>query len=266
VLDQGPGLFPDAYPMRHAAFYFGWYAENVSGPFPRPDFRFEPGAVAVHIHSFSAATLRDPHKNWCAPLLAAGAAATLGNVYEPFLDFTPHLDIFFDRLLSGFNFAESSYMSERALSWMTTCIGDPLYRPFPALAFEKKGSHDEWTAYHDGAVEWFKDRAAGATALKNSARTLHSGMIYEGLGLLELTANGRAEALAAFDEARQTYKSSDDEVRVAVHEIGLLESMSRGPDALALAKKEIEAHPKLPSGEVLRMLEPKAGGGSGGSH
>ena len=54
VLDNGPGLFPEAYPMTRAALYFGWYAENISGPFVRPDFRFARGAVAVHIHSFSA--------------------------------------------------------------------------------------------------------------------------------------------------------------------------------------------------------------------
>ena len=262
VLDQGPGLYPDAYPMRHAAFYFGWYAENVTGPFLQPDFHFDPGAVAVHIHSFSAASLKDPRKNWCAPLLAAGAAATLGNVFEPFLDYTPHLDIFFDRLSSGFTFAESAYMSERGLSWMTTCLGDPLYRPFPALAVLNKGSRDEWSAYHDGALAWYKDRTGGEAALKESGRALHSGLVFEGLGLLELTVNGRAEALEAFGEARKWYKNPDDLVRVAIHEIGLLQGLSRPADSLALARKEIEAFPKLRAVEVLRLLEPKAAPGA----
>ena len=36
-----------------------------------------------YIHSFSADTVRDPLRHWVGPLLAAGAAVTLGNVYEP---------------------------------------------------------------------------------------------------------------------------------------------------------------------------------------
>ena len=259
VLDTGPALFPESYPMRHAAFYFGWYAENVSGPFQRPEFRFEPGAVAVHIHSFSASTLRDPLKNWCAPLLTAGAAATLGNVYEPYLDLTPHLDIFFDRLRAGFTFAESAYMSERVLSWMTTYVGDPLYRPFPALPEAvRPDSDDEWALYADGVDKWCTNQAAGRTALKRSGQKLHSGVIFEGLGLLELAINNRDEALADFHEARKYYKDPADAVRVAVHEIGTLHSLNRGAEAVALARSEIAAFPAVPSVEVLKMIEPDA--------
>ena len=52
ILDNGPLLFPEAYPMSRAALYYGWYTASVEGPFVRPDFRFQRGAVAVHIHSF----------------------------------------------------------------------------------------------------------------------------------------------------------------------------------------------------------------------
>ena len=54
--------------MSDCALYYGWYADGVVGPFAQPSFRFMPGAVAVHIHSFSASTLRDPNANWVAPL------------------------------------------------------------------------------------------------------------------------------------------------------------------------------------------------------
>ncbi len=306
VLDQGPGLYPNTYPMRHAAFYFGWYSESVSGPFLQPDFHFEPGAIAVHIHSFSASTLRDPQRNWCAPLLAAGAAATVGNVYEPYLDLTPHLDILFERLRSGFTFAESAYMSEKVLSWMTTFIGDPLYRPFPSLPGRiHGGTSDEWSAYHDGAVKWYEDRAAGEEALMQAGRalhsgviferlglldlmvsaraealeafeqarkyrtaggealvqagrTLHSGVIFEGLGLLDLTVNARTEALDAFEQARKFYRSPDDILRVAIHQIGVLQGLKRNTESLALARKQIEAFPKSRGIDVVKMLEPTA--------
>jgi hypothetical protein len=51
ILDNGEGLFPVAYPMRNASLYFGWYAENVTGPMVRPDFRFRAGAI-VRAHPF----------------------------------------------------------------------------------------------------------------------------------------------------------------------------------------------------------------------
>ena len=54
VYDDLPAVFPDGYPITDCSLYYGWYAGGVTGPFARPDFRFLPGAVAVHIHSFSA--------------------------------------------------------------------------------------------------------------------------------------------------------------------------------------------------------------------
>jgi hypothetical protein len=90
-----------------------------------------------------------------APLLEKGAAASLGNVYEPYLELTPHLDIFNDRLLHGFTFAESAYMATRTLSWMTVAVGDPLYRPYAAwLQVDAKPggkTTDEWKMYRDFA-------------------------------------------------------------------------------------------------------------------
>src|SRR4051812_41880021 len=33
IYDDSPAIFPDGYPMTDCALYFGWYAENISGPF-----------------------------------------------------------------------------------------------------------------------------------------------------------------------------------------------------------------------------------------
>jgi uncharacterized protein (TIGR03790 family) len=130
VLDLREPLWPDTYPMEHAALYFGWYAEHVEGPFLRDDFQFQPGAIACHIHSTSALSLKRTGRFWAAPLLHKGAAATMGAVSEPFLTYTPDLSIFAERLLAGHNFGEAAYMSQSVLSWQITFIGDPLYRPF----------------------------------------------------------------------------------------------------------------------------------------
>lgn len=139
IRETTTGTFPADTPFDEAAFYLGWYAHNVNGPFANPGFSFLPGAVAVHLHSYSAAQLRDPAKNWCAPLLARGAAATLGNVYEPLLGFTHYFDLFTIALLNGENFADAAWFSIPVLSWQGLALGDPLYRPFPV---PRKSSED----------------------------------------------------------------------------------------------------------------------------
>jgi len=256
VLDNGPSLFPQSYPMTRAALYFGWYSEHLSGPFVRPDFRLARGAIAVHIHSFSAATLRDPLRHWAGPLVAAGAAATLGNVYEPYLALTPHLDVFHDRLRAGLTFGESAYMAQRVLSWMTTCVGDPLYRPFKGAAeLEELPLTGEWADYRKDARLWFStERATGEEVLRADAKRNRSGVIMEGLGLLQLTVNDRDAALVSFPQAREYYGKGDDAMRVAVHEIIQLRTAGRVADAKALAQKMIAAAPNSPAVDLLRAL------------
>jgi uncharacterized protein (TIGR03790 family) len=258
ILDNGEGLYPDAYPMRYPALYYGWYTGNAAGPFVLRDFHLTRGAVAIHIHSFSAATLRSVTSNWCGPLLAAGATATFGNVYEPYLAFTPQIDIFNERLLDGFTFAESAWMASRVTSWQTTVIGDPLYRPFNFINdVSAKTGATEWDAYREASGLWYrKDHASGEAALRAAAKRFKSGVIWEGLGLLELTLpDARLEALAAFREARKAYKAPDDIVRAGIHEIILLKGMNRHGEALSLVDTLTRTYRRTRAIEVLRMLQ-----------
>jgi uncharacterized protein (TIGR03790 family) len=252
ILDNGPALFPPAYPMRNAAIYLGWYAEHVTGPFARESFRFTPGAVALHLHSFSAVTLRDKTQNWCAPLLAAGAAATLGNVYEPYLGLTPQPDIFAQRLREGFTFAEAGYMSQRALSWMTTFVGDPLYRPFANLVPDPK---NPWDAYRAGVRTWLeKSRAAGETAMRDAAKRLKSGIVSECTGLLELSGNDQNAAIEAFRQARAAYDQADDRVRVAIHESGAIAAEKGTADAGRFLREQASTNGASDSAGLLTEL------------
>jgi uncharacterized protein (TIGR03790 family) len=112
------------------AVYMGWYADHVEGPFLLPGFRFPPGAIAIHIHSFSARSLRDADRGWTAPFVARGVAATVGNVHEPFLGYTHYLDLLSFGLLTEMNWGDAAYFSLPALSWQNITLGDPLYEPF----------------------------------------------------------------------------------------------------------------------------------------
>lgn len=124
------GTFPATARFDAPAIYFGWYAANANGPFGLPGFRFAPGAIAVHIHSFSAHTLRSDRSGWCGPLIARGAAATTGAVFEPYLGFMHHLDELLEALARGDRLGDAAYFSLPVLSWQNVLIGDPLYRPF----------------------------------------------------------------------------------------------------------------------------------------
>jgi uncharacterized protein (TIGR03790 family) len=111
-------------------FYFGWYAENLNGPFAVDGFTFPPGAVAIHIHSYSAQTLHSDTQGWCGPLVARGVTATVGNVFEPYLGYTHWPYLLLRALSQGRTFGDAVYYALPKLSWQEVAIGDPLYRPF----------------------------------------------------------------------------------------------------------------------------------------
>ena len=259
ILDNGGPMFPDGYPMRHAALYYGWYSADIAGPLARPGFAFQQGAIAAHIHSFSAATLRNPRKGWVAPLLDRGAAATLGNVYEPLLALTADLEIFQKRLGEGFTFAEAGYASLRGLSWMTVFVGDPLYRPFPSfLEAERQpqGAPAEWVACRDGLRAWQGGKTEeGRELLSGAGKRLRAGAPFETLGLLEAAARRLEAAFAAFAEARKYYDHNEDVLRTWIHQVNLLRFNARKQEALKETRRLIKKYPAEPATAVLRMIE-----------
>jgi uncharacterized protein (TIGR03790 family) len=127
VLDTGPSLFQPGQ-CKDAALYCGWYSlsKYVDA------FEWKPGAVAYHLASAEATTLRDPASQaWCKRLLEDGVCATIGPVYEPYLIAFPRPEEFFALLLQGdLTLVECYYRTQPFNSWMMTLIGDPLYRPF----------------------------------------------------------------------------------------------------------------------------------------
>ncbi|MEI8234207.1 MAG: TIGR03790 family protein [Verrucomicrobiota bacterium] len=258
VLDTAPAVFPAHYPMTRAALYLGWYAGEIEGALAAPGFRFVPGAVAVHLHSFSGGSLRAPLRGWCAPLLERGAAATLGNVYEPYLTLTPHLDLFESQLCGGASFADAAYAAQPVLSWMTTFIGDPLYRPFAARLAGAKAPREaaEYALFADGAARWHAgNRAGGEAWLQGRGKALQSGVLFEGLGLLQAGAGDADAALASWAQARQSYREDADRLRCAVHAATLLRARQKNAQALALVREQIARNPQADAAECLRAIE-----------
>ena len=214
IFDNLPSTLGEDFPVTDAAVYFGWYAGDVTGPFARQDFQFKPGAIAVHLHSYSASTLRSTTNNWCAPLIARGAAATLGNVYEPYLSLTANLDVFQDRLMSGLTLAESAYMSMRALSWMGVVIGDPLYRPYTVwneFYDPRNRSPNPWRRFRSITLNARGNILDAVVPLHEAARETGDGMFLEALGVAQFDARNASASVGSFRDALAL--TSNPEVR-----------------------------------------------------
>jgi hypothetical protein len=180
-------------------------------------------------------------------------------VYEPYLALTPNLDVFADRLRNGFSFAESGYAAEPVLSWMTTFVGDPLYRPFPVFDGQQEGGTTkpaiEYAAYRKGARAWYeKGRAEGQKELEASARALHSGIVWEGLGLLQWSIPADEAALDSFREAEKCYGQTEDGMRTALHQAEILKSEDKSGAARALTYRALERYKDFHGVALLRQM------------
>ena len=122
--------------------YFGWYSGSVDGPFTNYQFSFPTGAIALHIHSFSASTLRDGRKGWVSPLITRGVTGTFGNTSEPYLFFTHHPHLVMEALIKGLSLGQAAVYAHPGLSWASLYIGDPLYQPPIKLTVPSKNEYD----------------------------------------------------------------------------------------------------------------------------
>ncbi|MDP0499141.1 MAG: TIGR03790 family protein [Verrucomicrobiota bacterium JB022] len=191
--------------MPPIAIYFGWYAQNVTGMFEQPGFRFAPGAIAAHLHSFSAQSIRGKDK-WVGPLLERGASAVVGNTSEPYLTYTHNFDLLLEALARGATFGDAAYYSYPVLSWQGVAIGDPLYRPFQVplaaqvAAVEAKRERD-WNELDAYVLvrEVNRLRNVGESGDANRlgrrvAEAVPLPMVLRALGTLAMRANEEGEA------------------------------------------------------------------------
>ncbi|MEJ6643522.1 MAG: TIGR03790 family protein [Akkermansiaceae bacterium] len=234
VVERTKDTFVTNYPMTDAAIYFGWYTFHRNGPFLNPAMKFKKGAIAVHLHSFSAEQLTNPARNWSAALIDRGAAATLGNTWEPYLQVSHQFDIFYDRLLKGYSLIEAGSMSMNALSWQNIIIGDPLYRPYKMAAEKTQdfSSDLEFKALRYARAKW-SDPTERYQELVKAADRMKSGTIYEALGYQSLELGNNEPAIEAFKKAGQLFTTPADQLRQLLN---LVEIERRRKDSAAALK------------------------------
>jgi uncharacterized protein (TIGR03790 family) len=251
--DDDPNVIPPTDPLNRVAIYLGWYRDGAYGPWVTPPDRFVRGAIAYHLHSSSAWTVRSATAGWVGPLIAHGAAATMGCVYEPYLNLTPHVDIFAQRMLAGDYFAEAAYACQLGLSWMVTVVGDPLYRPFevplPTALAEAGGPESpqyDWLLLQDFQRKLNAGQIADTPENLERYLNIRGAVAQEELGdhLLRLEdPRGVPWAEVAYQRADTLYRDPIDRVRIGLKLAQLYSNHAQGDRAQAELKSLRETYP-----------------------
>jgi uncharacterized protein (TIGR03790 family) len=269
LVDTNGATFPADFPMSQIAVYMGWYAENACGPFAEPKVEFMPGAFAYHLHSFSASTIRSTTSRWVGPLLAKGATATMGCVDEPYLAGTPDVAVFAARFFyQGLSFAEAACASQPVLSWQTTVVGDPLYRP---ITKNPDLQHQELLAQKSKFAEWSwlrlinmnlangKSPAEIVALLEQLPVRKQSSILSERLGDLYAEQGKPASSVHAYKEALNLNPSPQQRIRVTLELGEKLRALDKEEEAYDFYTALLKESPDYPNKrDIVQRLLPLA--------
>ncbi len=272
AVDNNPATFPADFPMSQIAIYCGWYDGNVSGPFTLPKVEFMPGAFAYHLHSFSAATIRSTNEFWVGPLLAKGATCTMGCVNEPYLVLTPNFAAFLARWIGGgFTFGEAAWAAQPALSWQTTVVGDPLYRPFgkppPQIHAElahRRSPLIEWSYLRLVNLDLVRGMSIAELVpfLESLEVTAQSAVLTEKLADFFQQQGKPSSAIETYQRALRLHPSPEQGIRIRLTLAEKLLAQHREADAIENYEqllKEAPGYPGRPAIEAkLAVLKQKS--------
>lgn len=256
VVDERQSTFRRGYPMSQIAVYAGWYREHVDGPFLNRTVEFMPGALAYHLHSFSAASLRTTDRHWVGTLMEKGATLSLGTVYEPYLGGTPDIGLVVARLYyMGFSFGEAAYAGQPVISWMTTVVGDPLFKP---MLRPPQELHEELVLRRDPLRVWSQLRIVNlnlakgvpkyqlANYLETIPATKQSAVLSEKLADLYSELGKPSSALHTWLSALEQDPSPQQRIRLQFTLGEKLAEAGREEEALSIYQQFIDENPHHP--------------------
>ncbi len=258
-IDKDEPLIPDHWPLPDTALYFGWYTATVSGAISSPSFRFMPGAIACHLHSYSAAAIRSKDRHWVGPLLNQGAAGVLGNVFEPYLSLTVHFDILNKRLLEGQTLVEAAWNATPVVSWMNVVCGDPLYRPYargPGSTMGDGRARD-YALYQGTALRQPSENSRVLKkALTDLAESRSKPHLLELTALLSASEGKVGEAIELLEHAETLYVLAADKVRALLYLADLHRKDGRVDQAKKLLRQVVaeKAYKGVPAVQAAQTL------------
>jgi tetratricopeptide (TPR) repeat protein len=200
--------------------------------------------------------------------LADGATATMGCVDEPYLNGTPNMTFFFTRWLVGWTFGEAAYASQEVLSWQTTVIGDPLYRPFGK---DPRKLHEFLLAEKSPLAVWSHLRvvdlslsqgvspAKVVSYIRDADPSAQSAVLTEKLGDLYAMLGEDDLAIKAWQRTLEIHPTLEQGIRVAFKLGDKFIAQGHDGRALDLYDDFLWAHPKYPDALALyKKLQPLA--------
>lgn len=264
-IDRSAEVLIDAWPLPDTVLYFGWYTDHIFGALASTAFRFKQGAIACHLHSFSASIIRAHDKAWAGPLLSKGAAVTFGNVFEPYLSLTTHFDVLNKRLLEGYTVGEAAWNATPALSWMNVVLGDPLYRPFGKGIGAKlgEGAARDYTLYQGMVRRMAADSDARVkSALAELAVKRRSPRLLELTALLSALQSKHPEALDLLEHAESMSSDTADLLRLRLYRAEFLRRDGKADAARKLlrAMQEDGTFKGQPANPAIKALLTEMGG------
>jgi tetratricopeptide (TPR) repeat protein len=213
--------------------------------------------------------VRSTNQNWAGPLLAKGATATMGVVYEPYLAGTPDLATFTARLIfSGFSYGEAACAAQPVVSWQTTVVGDPLYRPFGRNG---DATHQELEITKSPLLAWSWLRLANLNLangrpiadwvnfFEGLELTRSSPLLTEKLGDLYVVQGKPSSAVHAYSQALKLNPTPAQRLRLLLVLGDRLTASERYDEALESYKTVLNTVPDYPDKLALyRQMEPLA--------
>jgi tetratricopeptide (TPR) repeat protein len=173
--------------------------------------------------------------------------------------------VFFTRfVVARENFGEAAWRAQPSLSWQTTVVGDPLYRPFAKLPQEQ---HAELTARRSPLVAWSHLKvvnlnlgmgtpiAKAIEYLNGLSETRQSSVLMEKLGDLYAATGKQSEAADAYLRATRLDTTPHQRMRLYPQAAARLAAASRESEAIyawADFLKDFPTHPDRPS--IYRLM------------
>ncbi|HXR04095.1 MAG TPA: hypothetical protein VN836_05240, partial [Verrucomicrobiae bacterium] len=182
--------------------------------------------------------------------------ATMGCVDEPYLGGTPDVAVFAARFLYyGMSFGEAAYAAQPVLSWQTTVVGDPLYRPFGT---PEQALHEALARRHSPLLEWSYLRlvnldlvrglpvASLANFLENLDAITNSAVLTEKLADLYDAEGKPSSAIDTYELDLARHPSPEQRIRIRLTLSDKLVANGRENDAIENYRQLLAESPDYP--------------------
>jgi tetratricopeptide (TPR) repeat protein len=190
-------------------------------------------------------------------------------VHEPFLGGTPDIGLLVARLYYlGFSYGEAVYAAQPVTSWMTTVVGDPLFRPMLRPAQEL---HEDLVRRQDPMAAWSHLRVVNlnlakgfpkyqaVTYLEEIPITKHSAVLSEKLAELYSELGKPSSALRSWQAALDLDPSPQQRIRLQLRLGEKLAEAQRPEEAITVYEQFLGENPNHPQAvAIYRQLIPLA--------